>query len=106
MNPRDKRPGDRRTLGSGNRPGTAVWYVLGALLVMALMQAWFLAPSGRQISYSDFKQAVRGGEVAEVTIGAQVVRGTTGATSTVSATSMRRGRGSQNDGRVAAAEVK
>jgi cell division protease FtsH len=75
MNPREKRPGDRRTLGSGNRPGTAVWYVLGALLVMALMQAWFLAPSGRQISYSDFKQAVRGGEVAEVTIGDQVVRG-------------------------------
>jgi cell division protease FtsH len=52
-----------------------VWYVLGALLIMALMQAWFLAPSGRQVSYSDFKQAVRGGQVAEVTIGDQVVRG-------------------------------
>jgi cell division protease FtsH len=75
MNPREKRPGDRRTLGPGSRPGTAVWYVLGALLIMALMQAWFLAPSGRQISYSDFKQAVRGGAVAEVTIGDQVVRG-------------------------------
>ena len=76
MNPREKRPGDRRTLGPGNRPGSAVWYVLGALLVMALMQAWFLAPSGRQISYSEFKQAVRGGQVAEVTVGDQVVRGT------------------------------
>jgi cell division protease FtsH len=43
---------------------------------MALMQAWFLAPSGRQISYSEFKQAIRGGQVAEVTIGDQVVRGT------------------------------
>jgi cell division protease FtsH len=75
MNPRDKRPGDRRTLGPGSRPGSAVWYVLGALLIMALMQAWFLAPSGRQISYSDFKQAVRGGQIAEVTIGDQVVRG-------------------------------
>jgi cell division protease FtsH len=76
MNPRDKRPGDRRTLGPANRPGSAVWYVLGALLLMALMQAWFLAPSGRQISYSEFKQAVRGGQVAEVTIGDQAVRGT------------------------------
>jgi cell division protease FtsH len=75
MNPREKRPGERRTLGPGGRPGSAVWYVLGALLVMALMQAWFLAPSGRQISYSEFKQAVRGGQVAEVTIGDQVVRG-------------------------------
>jgi cell division protease FtsH len=75
MNPREKRPGDRRALGPGSRPGSAVWYVLGALLIMALMQAWFLAPSGRQISYSDFKQAVRGGQVAEVTIGDQVVRG-------------------------------
>jgi cell division protease FtsH len=76
MNPREKRPGDRRTLGPGTRPGGAVWYVLGALLIMALMQAWFLAPSGRQISYSEFKQAVRSGQVADVTIGDQVVRGT------------------------------
>jgi cell division protease FtsH len=41
-----------------------------------LMQAWFLAPSGRQISYSEFKQAVRSGQVAEATIGDQAVRGT------------------------------
>jgi cell division protease FtsH len=52
-----------------------VWYVLGVLLVMALAQAWFLAPSGRQISYSEFKQAVRGGQVAEVMVGEQVIRG-------------------------------
>jgi cell division protease FtsH len=52
-----------------------VWYVLGVLLVMALAQAWFLAPSGRQISYSDFKQAVRTGQVAEVMVGEQVIRG-------------------------------
>jgi cell division protease FtsH len=76
MNPREKRPGERRTLGPGGRPGGAVWYVLGALLVMALMQAWFLAPSGRQISYSEFKTAIRSGQVAEVTVGAQTVHGT------------------------------
>src|SRR5918993_5246511 len=75
MNPRDKRSGERRGLPGPGRPGSAVWYVLGALLLLALMQAWFLAPSGRQISYSEFKQAVRGGQVAEVTIGDQAVRG-------------------------------
>ena len=66
MNPRDKRPGERRTLGAAGRPGGAVWYVLGFLLLMALAQTWFLAPAGQQISYSEFKQAVRGGQVAEV----------------------------------------
>src|SRR5215212_4034351 len=77
MNPRDKRPVDRRPLGAGTgRPGGAVWYVLGFLLLMALAQAWFLAPGGRQVSYSDFKQAVRGGQVAEVYVGEQTIRGT------------------------------
>ena len=61
MNPRDKRPGERRTLRTGARPGGPIWYFLGGLLLLVLLQAWFLAPSGRQISYSDFKQAVRVG---------------------------------------------
>ena len=76
MNPRDKRRGDRRALGSGGRPGGAVWYVLGFLMLMALAQAWFLAPGGRAISYSDFKQAVRSGQVAEVVVGEQTISGT------------------------------
>ena len=33
---------------------------------MALAQSFFLASPGTTISYSDFKQAVRGGAVAEV----------------------------------------
>src|SRR5689334_6837402 len=74
MNPREKRPGERRTLGAG-RPGGAVWYVLGFLFLMALAQAYFLAPSGRQISYSEFKQAIRNGQVAEVTVGEQTIIG-------------------------------
>jgi len=41
------------------RPGGAVWYILGLLFLLALAQAWFMAPAGRQISYSEFKQAVR-----------------------------------------------
>jgi cell division protease FtsH len=76
MNPRDKRPGERRSLPRPGRPGGAVWYVLGFLMLMALAQAYFLAPAGRQISYSEFKAAVRGGQVAEVVVGDQTIRGT------------------------------
>src|SRR5438874_4164427 len=75
MNPRDKRAGDRRSLAPG-RPGGAVWYILGLLFLLALAQAWFMAPAGRPISYSEFKQAVRSGQVAEVFVGDQTVRGT------------------------------
>jgi len=76
MNPRDKRGGsDRRSLKPG-RPGGAVWYILGLLFLLALAQAWFMAPAGRQISYSEFKQAVRAGQVAEVFVGDQTIRGT------------------------------
>ena len=76
MNPRDRRPGDRRTLGAAGRPGGPVWYVLGALLLLALVQTWFLSSGGHQISYSDFKQAVRAGRVADVTVGEQTILGT------------------------------
>jgi cell division protease FtsH len=76
MNPRDKRTGDRRTLGSPSRPGGAVWYVLGLLMLMALANAWYLQPAGKPIKYSEFKQAVRNGQVAEISVGEQTIRGT------------------------------
>ena len=76
LNPRDKRPGDRRTLLRPGSPGGAIWYVLGFLMLMALVQAWFVAPAGRQISYSEFKTAIRGAQVAEVVVGEQTIRGT------------------------------
>jgi cell division protease FtsH len=75
MNPRDKRPGERRTLGTGGRPGGAVWYVLGFLLLMAVAQAWFLAGGTNQISYSEFKNAIRTGNVAQVVVNEQMIRG-------------------------------
>ena len=74
-NPRDKRTGERRSLTSGGRPAGAVWYILGFLMLMAIGQAYFLAPSGRAISYSEFKTAVRGGQILEVTVGEQKIRG-------------------------------
>ena len=75
LNPRDRRPGERRTLGPTGRPGGAIWYVLGFLALMALAQAWFLTPAGRQIPYSEFKQLLRNGQIAEVTVGEQTIHG-------------------------------
>jgi cell division protease FtsH len=74
-NPRDKRTGERRSLGSGGRPAGAVWYVLGFMLLLVIGQTWLLTPNGRTVSYSDFKQAVRAGQVAEVHVGQQTIRG-------------------------------
>ena len=65
--PKDARP-------TPPRP-TAVWYVLGAMLFIALLQAMFLAPTGRSIPYSEFKNLVRTGQVAEVTVGDTAIRG-------------------------------
>src|SRR4030095_13029765 len=75
MNPRDRRPGDRRSLAPGPQGG-AVWSALGLLFLLALAQAWFMAPAGRQVSYAEQTQAPRPGEVAEVFVGDQSIRGT------------------------------
>jgi cell division protease FtsH len=53
-----------------------LWWVLGVLTLLAIGQAYFLAPTGRQISYSEFKSLVRGGQVAEVSVGDAVIHGT------------------------------
>jgi cell division protease FtsH len=74
LGPRDRKPGERRTLGSA-RPTFSIWYVLGLLLLLAVLQAWFLAPSGRQITYSEFKALVRSGQVVEATVSDQNVTG-------------------------------
>jgi cell division protease FtsH len=76
MNPRDKRTGDRRTLAQSSRFGGPIWYFLAGLLLLVLVQTWLSTPTGRQISYSEFKTAVRGGQVSEVYVGEQTVRGT------------------------------
>jgi cell division protease FtsH len=54
---------------------TAIWWVLGALVILALAQAYLLSPAGRQLSYSDFKAQVRSGQVAEVVVGDTAIRG-------------------------------
>ena len=54
---------------------TALWWVLGALTVLAIGQAYFLAPQGKQVTYSEFKALVRSGQVAEVSVGDTSIRG-------------------------------
>jgi cell division protease FtsH len=52
-----------------------MWYVLGFFLLLAVAQAWFLGSGGRAIPYSEFKSMVRGGKVAEVTVGDSTISG-------------------------------
>ena len=72
-NPRDKRTNERRSFGARRPAG--VWYVVALLLLMVVAQSYFFPAGGRRLTYSEFKQAVRSGQVAEVVIGDQTIRG-------------------------------
>src|SRR6266571_2692849 len=70
------RGGDRR----GPRPGmqrgaSSLWYGLGFLLLLGIAQLYYLAPSGRVINYSELKTLLKSGQIADLTIGDQVIRG-------------------------------
>jgi cell division protease FtsH len=67
-------PGPRDKRQVTPRP-TALWWFLGVLLLLAIGQALFLTPGGRQIPYSEFKALVRSGQVAEVAVGDTHIRG-------------------------------
>jgi cell division protease FtsH len=71
------RAGDRRGQRQlGGRPASSLWYGLAFLLLLALAQMYFLTPNGRTLPYSEFKSLVKAGEVTDVTISDQVIRGT------------------------------
>jgi cell division protease FtsH len=71
------RGGDRRGQRQvGQRPSSSVWYGLAFVLVLVLAQMYYLVPTGQPIPYSEFKTTLKKGEVAEVTIGEQMIRGT------------------------------
>src|SRR5215510_5846974 len=71
---RNRRLGERRI---APRPGagTAMWYVLGVLLLLALGNVFFPLQGGDTISYSEFKTFVRQNRVQEVTIGEDRITG-------------------------------
>jgi cell division protease FtsH len=71
------RGGDRRgQRPTPPRPTSALWYGLAFLLLLGLAQLYYLAPGGQSIPYSEFKSLVKSGQVADVTIGDQTIRGT------------------------------
>jgi cell division protease FtsH len=71
------RGGDRRGQGPiSARPSSSLWYGLALLLVLGLTQMYYLMPAGRTLPYSEFKALVKSGQVAEVTVGDQLIRGT------------------------------
>src|SRR5258708_10866061 len=75
--PPNPRGGDRRGASRlTSRPSSPLWYGLALLLVLGIAQAYYMAPPGRSIPYSEFKQLVKSGEVAEISIGDQAIRGT------------------------------
>ncbi len=55
-------PGGSRDRRSNlpSRP-TALWWVLGALFILAIGQAYLLTPTGRQVPYSEFKSLINSG---------------------------------------------
>src|SRR5919197_616842 len=57
------------------RPSSSLWYGLAFLLLLGLAQMYYVTPSGRTIPYSEFKELLKQGQIAEVTIADQVVRG-------------------------------
>jgi cell division protease FtsH len=74
-NPRGGKPGERR-LTPRPTPGTAMWYVLGLLVLLALAQGIALSlQAGDTISYTDFKQRLRQGQIEEVTVAEDRIRG-------------------------------
>src|SRR5262245_52361276 len=75
-NPRGRRPGDRR-LTPRPPAGSAMWYVLGFLILAALGQLlFFTLHSGEMIPYSQFKAQLRQGKVQELFVAEDRVRGT------------------------------
>ena len=74
--PSSRRGGDRR-VGPRSAPASAMWYVLGLMLLLALGQAFFFSmSSGRTIPYSEFKTLVRESKVQELVVAEDRIRGT------------------------------
>src|SRR6185369_10066917 len=72
-NPRGVRRGTPR--GLPPRAASSLWYGLALLIVLGLVQMYFMTPGGRAMPYSEFKTLVQNGQVTEVLIGDQTIHG-------------------------------
>jgi cell division protease FtsH len=71
------RGGDRRgPAKAGGRPSSTLWYGLGLLVILGVGQMFLYGPGGRTLPYSEFKTALKNGQIAEVAISGQSIRGT------------------------------
>ena len=58
------------------RPAASLWYGLALILLLGLAQFYWIKPSAGPIPYSEFKTLLKNGQVAEVHVGEQLIRGT------------------------------
>ena len=70
------RGGDRRGQRQLGGRSSSLWYGLALLLALLLLQLYYLAPAGRSLSYSEFKTLLKNGQVSEIFVSEQVIRGT------------------------------
>jgi cell division protease FtsH len=76
-NPRGRRGAGDRRLTPRAGPTSVMWYVLAFVLLLVLGQAFFFSmQSGETIPYSEFKRLVRDGQVQDVIVAEDRVRGT------------------------------
>ncbi len=59
-----------------SRPGASLWYGLALILLLGLAQMYWLTPTAAPIPYSEFKTLLKNGQIAEVAVGEQLIRGT------------------------------
>ena len=58
------------------RPAGSLWYGLALILLLGLAQMYWLTPTAAPIPYSEFKTLLKNGQLAEVSVGEQLIRGT------------------------------
>ena len=72
----NSKPNGQLQPGAGPGSRFSLWYILAAIALMLVAQNALFSRPFEQVSYSDFKADLRAGRIAEVRIGAQVIRGT------------------------------
>jgi cell division protease FtsH len=77
MPPTTQKPNPRGVRrGLPPRAASSLWYGLALLLVLGLVQMYYMTPAGRSVPYSEFKTMVQSGQISEVLIGDQTIHGT------------------------------